>query len=179
MQLVLPTVDMRPLCAICRQPADVLGQLHPRLRHLACPDCCAKYAVPDYVRLDASYSDRVTALEIELELRALLIPPPRLRPLFTNTLLVAASQNSLPVCYKCGRVHDRNTWGRYADTCQRCEDRSTVESIWARRSIWAQDDPEGVLDRLYAAFPGLFERGVLPDAWFMMMRRRREDDDRE
>lgn len=170
-QLPLPTFDLRPLCAICRQPADLLGQLHPRLRHRACPDCCRAYALPDYMRPDAPYADRAAALHIELELRALLIPPPRPQPLHPATQLVSPLQNGLPFCRVCGRVHTRNHWGRSADLCQSCDDQQTLEWLWSRRSMWEQDDPETVLDRLYAAFPGLFERGILPDAWFTLLAR--------
>lgn len=169
-QLALPTFDLRPLCAICRQPADLLGQLHPRLRHRACPACCRRFAIPDYMRPDAPYADRAAALEIELTLRTLLIPPPRPQPLHATTLLISPLQNGLPFCLKCGRVHDRHHWGRYADLCQPCADQQTLESLWSRRAIFAGDDPETVLDRLYAAFPDLFERGILPDAWFRLMR---------
>lgn len=44
-----------------------------------------------------------------------------------------------------------------------------VEALWRNRGLFGADDPESVLDRLYRAFPDLFERGVLPDYWFELM----------
>lgn len=82
-------------------------------------------------------------------------------------------QMSLPVCERCGCAHDRSHEllpGRvdYWSTCQRCADEQSVEALWRQRGIFGQDDDESVMDRLYKAFPDLFERGVLPDYWFAL-----------
>lgn len=80
----------------------------------------------------------------------------------------------LPYCDRCGKAHDRR-YGfgdqDYLSRCQACEDMDQVETLWRMRSIFEGDDPEVVLDRLYKAFPGLFERGVLPDYWFQRIGR--------
>lgn len=80
-----------------------------------------------------------------------------------------AYTRGLPVCARCGCVHDRQSLsGDYEQYCQRCEDEVSVESLFQHRGIFGGDDDESVLDRLQAAFPGLFERGVLPDMWFVL-----------
>jgi hypothetical protein len=74
---------------------------------------------------------------------------------------------SLPICDRCGEVHDHKTLsGDAVAYCQRCDDLNAVESLWNNRGIFAGDDDETILDRLQRAFPGLFERNVLPDLWF-------------
>ena len=78
----------------------------------------------------------------------------------------------LPYCERCGQVHDRRYEQGdqdYKSRCQHCEDLDRVETAWRMRSIFAGDDVETILDKLLAAFPGLFERGVLPEYWFQLM----------
>ncbi len=78
----------------------------------------------------------------------------------------------LPYCERCGQKHDRRfeTGDQdYKSRCQHCEDLDCVETAWRMRSIFAGEDVETILDKLNVAFPGLFERGVLPDYWFQMM----------
>lgn len=82
-------------------------------------------------------------------------------------------QIALPTCRRCGCAHDRYYEmlpgvGDYKSTCQRCADEEAVESLWRLRGIFGQDDDETILDRLYRAHADLFERGVLPDYWFML-----------
>lgn len=84
-------------------------------------------------------------------------------------------QMQLPVCYRCGQVHDHRmafdgliTSGDFHSRCQRCADEESVESLWKNRGIFEQDDAEAILDRLHKAFPDLFDRGVLPDYWFKL-----------
>lgn len=85
-------------------------------------------------------------------------------------------QISTPVCYRCGCAHDRAYEMLpgvvdYWDKCQRCADEESVESLFRMQGIFGGDDDEAVLDRLYKAFPDLFERGVLPDYWFILKSR--------
>lgn len=213
-QLVLPTVDMRPLCAICRQPADVLGQYSPLHMHMVCRACAERDPYPiEALEIDPEYKDRtglrvrrdapnslresrmwldqwivdcarprwderpfykinLTALQLRNGVRRGANRQPigewRMRQ---KAIRIEATQNNLPICWRCGCAHDRlHLDGSYTERCQSCADQDTLESLWARRAIFGGDDAETVLDRLYAAFPGLFERGVLPDAWFMMMK---------
>lgn len=82
-------------------------------------------------------------------------------------------QISAPVCWRCGCAHERAYEMLpgvvdYYSKCQRCDDEESVESLFRQRGIFAGDDDEAVLDRLYKAFPALFERGVLPDYWFVL-----------
>jgi hypothetical protein len=82
-------------------------------------------------------------------------------------------QLSLPYCERCGRVHDRHYQFGDQDSmrlCQGCDDVEHAETLWRMRKIFEGDDPETVMDRVYAAFPGLFERGIMPDYWFEMLR---------
>ena len=77
--------------------------------------------------------------------------------------------SSLPICARCGAVHDHKTLsGDAAPYCQPCEDLNAVESLWKNKGIFGGDDDETTLDRLERAFPQLFERGVLPDQWFRL-----------
>lgn len=79
---------------------------------------------------------------------------------------------SLPLCSRCGNAHDRRTLsGDAAAYCQRCDDLNAVESFWNYRGIFGSDDDETILDRIQKSHPGLFERGVLPDAWFILRRK--------
>ncbi|MBN2306087.1 MAG: hypothetical protein JXQ72_16510 [Anaerolineae bacterium] len=81
-------------------------------------------------------------------------------------------QLSLPVCERCGAVHGRRYdfgGGDFMRYCQQCEDEIHVETLWRMRSIFGNDDAESILDRQQKAFPGLFERGILPDMWFRLM----------
>lgn len=88
-------------------------------------------------------------------------------------------QMQLPFCQRCGRVHDRMDellpgMVDFKSFCQRCEDEMGVEALFRGRSeIFAGED-EDALDRLYMVFPELFERGVLPDYWFVLLRRAAE-----
>ena len=82
---------------------------------------------------------------------------------------------SLPICDRCGEVHDHRTRsGDAAPYCQHCEDLNGVESFWNYRGIFGGDDDETILDRIQRSHPGLFERGVLPDAWFQLKARGRK-----
>ena len=76
---------------------------------------------------------------------------------------------SLPLCARCGAAHDRRTLsGDAATYCQHCDDLNAVESFWKYRGIFGSDDDETILDRIQKSHPGLFERGVLPDLWFLL-----------
>lgn len=86
-------------------------------------------------------------------------------------------QIALPICARCGRAHNRQVELRpgmvdYRSHCQRCEDEMAVEALFrGRAAIFGADDEDG-LDRMFAAFPELFERGVLPDYWFTLVARK-------
>lgn len=82
-------------------------------------------------------------------------------------------QMRLPYCDRCGCAHNRsyemlhgvvNYWTK----CQRCTDEESVEALWRHRGIFGADDVESILDRLYKSHQDLFERGVLPDYWFVL-----------
>lgn len=72
------------------------------------------------------------------------------------------------MCSTCGKVHDHWHISDYASQCQRCEDVATVEGLLRMRGTILQGDDETVLDRLYRTHRGLFDRDVLPDAWFAL-----------
>lgn len=84
-------------------------------------------------------------------------------------------QLSMPVCDRCGHAHDRryNSPGMpdYQPYCQRCDDEQAVEAFYRHRGIFGNDDVESIMDRVQRSHPGLFERGVLPDYWFILMLR--------
>jgi len=42
-QMPLPTIDMRPICPVCRQPADLLAQWSPAQATRVCKACAQKY----------------------------------------------------------------------------------------------------------------------------------------
>lgn len=82
-------------------------------------------------------------------------------------------QVSLPTCQRCGCVHSRYYEtlpgvGDYYSKCQRCADEESVEAFWRMRRIFGQDDDESILDRIYKSHPELFERGIMPDYWFVL-----------
>lgn len=81
-------------------------------------------------------------------------------------------QVQLPECKRCGCVHDRRyESGEQVDFfshCQRCDDEMRVEALFRHRAIFGDDAVEAILDRLQAAHPQLFERGLLPDLWFSL-----------
>lgn len=83
-------------------------------------------------------------------------------------------QMSLPICRRCGAGHDRKMellpgMTQYHDTCQRCADEITIESFFRHRGIFGSDDVESIMDRVQNSHPELFERGVLPDYWFVLL----------
>lgn len=213
-QLPLPTFDLRPLCAICRQPADLLGQYSPLYPHMVCRACAEHDPYPiEALELDPENKDRsglrvrrnapsslresrmwldqwivdcarprwddrpfykfnLTALQLRNGVRRGANRQPisewRMRQ---RALHIEATQNVLPICWRCGHAHTRqHTDGSYTERCQHCADMDAVEALYRNRGIFAGDDPETVLDRLYVAFPDLFQRGILPDAWFALMR---------
>ena len=79
-------------------------------------------------------------------------------------------QLNLPVCHRCGCVHARQ-WTHvhgYANYCQQCDDKNSIEALFRNRGVFAGQDDETILDRLHAAFRPLFDRGVLPDYWYKL-----------
>lgn len=82
----------------------------------------------------------------------------------------AFDQIDLPFCHRCGWVHDRHTLDglHYHGHCQQCADEMAVETLWQMRGIFGEDDDETILDRIYRSHAELFERGLLPDAWFRL-----------
>jgi hypothetical protein len=85
-------------------------------------------------------------------------------------------QMSLPICQRCGNVHNRRFGfnDNYQPYCQSCDDKWSVESFYNHRGIFGGDDVEEIFDRIQRAEPGLFERGVLPDYWFELALRDKE-----
>lgn len=196
---------MRPICPLCGQPADVLGQYGPLWPYGVCRACslAAPYPVevfiPDPGAKDASrlridpdadfgLRERRVALDFALtsavrgrrdaDVYKLNITGRELRhPVRIAQNYAAwrrnprALQFHLPLCARCGQAHDRRySSGDYVSHCQACEDLAAVEALWRNRRIFGDDDAESIMDRLYAAFPDLFARGVLPDAWFRLVK---------
>lgn len=80
-------------------------------------------------------------------------------------------QYRLPLCKVCGCAHDqRHADGLPKPLCQSCQDQQDLETLWKMRVIHDGRDVEDILDVMQSAYPGLFERGILPDAWFKLMR---------
>lgn len=175
LQLPLPTFDLRPLCPLCGQPASVLGQVHPKLRFQACPDCCRKYALPADAWGEAwetqpfEVKERFVIVEHELRTRLTKSPTYHYKPKPYYVI-----QLDIPICQRCGRVHDRMLIHTYASYCQQCDDEWTVEMFFQARDKFFRGDDEDALDRLYRSHPGLFERGVLPNRWFELLERSRK-----
>jgi hypothetical protein len=173
-QLVLPTFDLRPLCPLCGQPAALLGQVHPKLPYRACPDCCRRYALPADAWGDGwreqPYEIKAQFVAVETELRERLAKPyvPVYKPKSYFVL-----QHEIPVCHRCGHVHDRILIYTYATYCQRCDDEWTVEMFFESRDSFFKGDDEDALDRLQRSHPDLFERGILPDYWFTLLEKDR------
>jgi hypothetical protein len=174
-QLPLPGIDLRPICPLCGQAAAVLGQVHPKLAYRACPDCCRKYALPTDAWgekwQDQPYAVKAQFVEVECELRERLTKPTV--PTYHRPKPYYVIQLDIPICHRCGRVHDRMLIHTYASYCQQCDDEWTVEMFFEARNKIFQGDDEGALDRLYRSHPGLFERGVLPNLWFTLLGRAR------
>ncbi len=80
------------------------------------------------------------------------------------------TQLDMPFCAECGGIHSNGFKnGTYRRYCLNCEDKKRVESLWKNKGIFAGDaDLESTFDRLFKAFPDLFERGVLPDYWYQL-----------
>lgn len=167
---------MRPLCPICHRPADELRQVHPKYVWRACQDCCAQYAPPQEWGTPAwrllSYEVRAAAVERETALRERMVKPMRFQPARRHIAVTErAYQINIPVCVRCGRVHERFLFATYAHYCQRCDDEFSVETILKFQTVRGMDD-ETFLDFLYQSprWRELFDRGVLPDYFFKLKR---------
>lgn len=87
----------------------------------------------------------------------------------SNAKLSPTIQMTMPLCVRCGNVHNRRFYdghGDYFSRCQHCDDEFSVEAIFRHRGIFGNDDDETILDRIQKSHPQLFERGVLPDYWY-------------
>lgn len=80
-----------------------------------------------------------------------------------------------PVCERCGQIHNnRIEWnGNPATYCVSCEDEIAVEMHYKNRQIFRDDkdnllDDEAILDKLAKHRRELFDRGVLPNYWYML-----------
>lgn len=84
--------------------------------------------------------------------------------------LARFDQISLPICQRCGCIHDNryNHIDDYEACCQQCSDEKSVEAFWTHKGIFGGDDDEAIMDRIQKSHPGLFKRGVLPDYWFQL-----------
>lgn len=78
-----------------------------------------------------------------------------------------------PLCFRCGQIHGRvyEHNGLPATYCQRCDDELGVEALYRNRAIFEGADAEAIMDRLWNVKQDLFERGVLPDYWYVLMMR--------
>ena len=84
--------------------------------------------------------------------------------------VVTAKTAEMPICRRCGCVHSYrySHVSGYRAYCEHCDALNSVEALWRNRGIFGGDDAETVLDRIYSAFPELFENGVLPDYWYTL-----------
>lgn len=164
-QLTLPSIDMRPVCPLCRSTTDRLVRWSPYKKWMLCESCNQAYAYPS----GDNYEDRERRVELETFLHNRLVRP---RPAAErrNLSKPLTVQINFPICEVCGAIHARRAnSGRWLGACQVCDDKASIESLWRMRGVFGDDDVETVLDRLYKSHQGLFDRGVLPDAWFQLM----------
>jgi hypothetical protein len=153
----------------------VLGQWSPWRSVAICQECSAAHPFPidildEYgVYLPTASSaarERVVMftqqiIGISRKRKAFISGGTRLGPM--------VRQLSMPVCERCGRLHDNWNIGDYGAYCQRCDDELHAETLFKMRKIFAGDDVETIMDRIYISHRGLFERGVLPGYWFKLM----------
>lgn len=71
-------------------------------------------------------------------------------------------QMRMPICKRCGKVHDHFLEFVYSALCQECHDHWIVETFASAAAAQRMTDAEA-LDFLRPRRPELFERGVLPD----------------
>lgn len=190
-QPALPTIDMRPVCPLCRRAVNILGQYDPYYgRAWLCRDCTLARSLPvelwePHPRKAGEYQiNRDPALaewrEKRIEWGEEIRTAVSVRSGTTKAALygrwrhqlrhgtLSMNQMNLAICPTCGCVNNLNEWGHWSD-CQHCADEGTLNSLWQCRGIYAGDDFETMMDRIYKAFPGLFERGLLPDRWILFM----------
>lgn len=172
-QMALPgfEIDYRRKCPVCQQHKTSFVRWHPARKWSdMCVDCYR--LAPDIRILQAGNKrDREAVIYLENELRDMTkkrqyVPSGVSLDRLKNTSI----QLTFPFCERCGHPHTRFNLSTYAVHCQRCADELTVESFWSRRNspIFANDDDEGVMDRIYRSHPELFERRVLPNYWFTL-----------
>jgi hypothetical protein len=183
-QIVLPGFDLRPICTLCRRPADVLGQWSPFRKHAICRTCNEADPFPEsLVRFNEVKGELEINPDADLRLKEQRLDGEarnreacRKREYVTSStpMVWGIRQISMPFCPRCGVVHDRrySHVEDYQEYCQRCEDEQQVETLFQMKSILEQTvsstEPEAILDYLYKRNPELFERNVLPDLWFML-----------
>lgn len=210
-------------CAVCQQPAQLLGQYAPHMPHFVCKSCAEKNPYPIHVFVEntrnpesfplmidpaASSEDREKRMWLDemvkwaargvddldslppvtkYNLSGLELRNPIRRSKVVKFRAMSAAhvasrrlvdavgvQIDLPICTRCGCVHDHAYEMypghiAYKAKCQRCDDESAVEALFRNRGVFGKDDDEGALDRMQVAFPELFERGILPDYWFILL----------
>lgn len=89
-----------------------------------------------------------------------------------RVFLLEAKQLSMPFCERCGAAHDHryNKVGGFKPQCHHCNAKTSVETFWRMRAIFAGQDDETILDSIEKSHPHLFTLGVLPDYWFELKR---------
>lgn len=173
----LPHIDMRPVCPLCKQPANVLGQFSPRVSTAICKDCTLSQRADSSLLLqwdEATFEQRAALVAAESHIRESL--PKRYTPPRGLQSPDAWRTLAMPFCQECGCIHDHKSPfnGVAYDRCLVCETRYQVRMAYQSRhdnpvfkikSI-NPDDAESVLDMLYRFHRDWFECRVLPDYWF-------------
>lgn len=184
-QHALPRFDMRALCPACGQASDVLAQWSPfKAKPCVCRTCSERFPFPMHIitigadgqptyTANATYEDKNTMVGNESALRrAMEARRKPHRPAAPKPALDwRIRQYSMPICERCGQVHDHKSLVDYAAYCQRCDDELSVER-YLEMLAHRQMDDETALDHLYQYRRELFDRGVLPDFYYIVKLRK-------
>lgn len=87
-----------------------------------------------------------------------------------ESFLLQAKQLAIPLCRRCGSIHDnryKHTAG-FMDYCRECEGKVSVENFFRNKGIFGNDDDETILDRIQKSHQWVFDIGVLPDYWYAL-----------
>ncbi len=66
-------------------------------------------------------------------------------------------QERMPICRRCGKLHDRRLEYTWASYCQQCDDEWTVEQFTAAPATQAMTEAD-LVEFIRVKRPGLFER---------------------
>jgi hypothetical protein len=167
-QLTLPKFDLRRICPVCQQPKSEFRRWHPyRAWSEICIDCST--LAPAYELLDTTRDGREHRVLMESELHAMTHKSKPSVVLVASCRVIHPIQLEFPICLRCGKPHTNWKISLWSNHCQRCEDEMSVESFFdLLPKIKPGRDVEDYLDDIYRSHRGLFDRGVLPDYWFVL-----------